>query len=241
MPTELSVRDSRPDRAGGVPLHVGSERSRLGFTLIELLITAAIVVIAITAVAALLAQTTTAYRVNEESSRRQQEIEAAVQILSYDLGLAGYRGTDLASLTRTFGVSSTVEVRIGEASDDESDLLIVRYFEDDARAYGADSACGASFCTVTYDVDFDEEIGSLVLYRIASQSGGLADVRGIVQAVDEFIVVGVLLRSGEVAPVGATLPESMAGLYIEITFENGGAWRFPVGIGNRQALQGSGG
>ena len=237
MPAQLSPSNDQVRVVDGRSAH-----PEAGITLTELLIAAAVLGITIVAITALLAQTTQAYRVNEESSRRQQEIEAAVQILSYDLALAGYTGTDLASVSRTFGGSPTIEVRRGAASDGESDLLVVRYFEDASRSYGADAGCDGSFCVVTYDVDFDEEAGSLVLYRIASGPGaGEDDVRGIVQAVEDFFVVGVILRSGEVAPLGTTLPSNMAGLYMEITFENGGAWRFPIGIGNSQVLAGAGG
>ncbi len=79
-----------------------------------------------------------AYRVNDKASTLQQSANAAGELLSYEIGLAGYKGsTDTASTTsREFKTSGLVPVPtstltvIKGATTSASDTIIVRYFED---------------------------------------------------------------------------------------------------------------
>src|SRR6056297_3348734 len=80
-----------------------------GFTLIELLLASAILVLIVGALSAYLVTSARAYETTEDLSDRQQEIEAAVNVLSYDLALAGYRGTTPSQQSRTFS-GPTLEV-----------------------------------------------------------------------------------------------------------------------------------
>ena len=210
-------------------------RSRAGFTIIELLIAALVMSVILLAATGLLVQSNQAYRVNELASERQQEIEAAVKILSYDLALAGYRGTTPAAYGANVFTDATVEVDKGGATATGSDKLIVRYFEDTGRLFGGQDTCGTP-CIVTYDVD--DEDGVLLLYR----QEGTAEERGIVQEVESFIVRQYITRAGKRCPFeGADpeecppFPEDLAALNVEITFSDGGMWRFPVGVSNPQS------
>jgi len=208
-------------------------RARSGFTILELLIAGAVIAIVLGATTALLARSYQAYQLNQELSERQQEIEGAVKILSYDVALAGYRGNTLADVARTFGAPTIRVFSGGATAGAGSDRLEVRYFEDTDRLFGGDDACGSP-CVVTYDVDDDN--GTLLLYR----QEGTSEERGIVQQVESFRVLQYISRAGQTCTFGAveegcpTFPENLAGLNIEIRFSDGGTWRFPVGITNTQ-------
>lgn len=206
---------------------------RQGFTLLELLIAAAITTIVLLAVSGLLGTSTRATAAHEVASERQQEIEAAVKILSYDLALAGYRGTDPGAFAANTFSAPTIEVLKEGATASGNDMLIIRYFEDEARLFGGADTCGSP-CIVTYDVDAGED-GQLLLYR----QEGSSDERGIVQEVDSFLVRTLFRRSGTPFPLddvtgSVAVPDDAAALNIEITFTDGTVWRFPVGLTNPQ-------
>lgn len=164
---------------------------------------------------------------NEELSDRQQEVEAAINVLAYDLSLAGYKGTTPTDIARTFGAASlSIEKDVGAGP---SDRLVIRYFEDSDRLFGGTETCGSP-CVVTYEVD--EMDGDNHLFR----KEGADPERGIVQRVDHFRVLQYILRNGDQIDVtaGTAVPSSLAGLNIEIAFSTGGLWRFPIGLSNTQ-------
>lgn len=216
---------------GREPVHrqAGTE----GFTLVELLLASAILVLILVALTSYLTTSVRAYETTEDLSDRQQEIEAAVNVLSYDLALAGYRGTTPSQQGRTFSGPTLEVVKAADPAD--SDTLRLRYFEDDRRLFGSDPPCGtASDCLVTYEVGPDEDgEGTFLLRR-----EGTSTERGIVQAVEYFHVREYLDRDGsfETITAGTELPDDVAGLNVEIAFTNGGLWRFPVAVSNLQSL-----
>ena len=205
---------------------------RTGFTVIELLVASAVIAVVLGATTALLARSYQAYRLNQELSERQQEIEAAVKILSYDVALAGYRGTGAADMTRTFA-APTIQVFTGGAAAAGSDRLVVRYYEDTDRLFDGGDSCGSP-CVVTYDVD--DQDGDVLLFR----EEGTAGVRGIVQQVQSFRVLQYIARGGQTCTFGDVepgcppFPEDLAALNVEIRFRDGAVWRFPIGITNPQ-------
>lgn len=207
-------------------------REEEGFTLLELLLAATIVALILAAMGGLLATSSRATGAHEAASKRQQEIEAAVKILSYDLGLAGYRGTTPAEFAVNTFSDPTIEVLKSGATASGNDRLVIRYFEDTERLFGGADTCGRP-CVVTYDIDSGED-GTLLLYR----QEGNSEERGIVQEVDRFLVCTLFRRSGtpislDSAPAGSVaIPEDLAALNIEITFTDGTVWRFPVGVTN---------
>lgn len=202
---------------------------RDGFTLIELLIASAVFIVVILAATGLLITSTRGYAVTEAVSDRQQEVEAAVNILEYDLKLAGYRGTTPTGLTRTFDDATLV---VDKADDTSSDRIVIRYYEDSERLFGATDSCGSP-CEVVYEVDVGDD-GTTYLYRQELNS----DEVGLVQAVDLFKVRHYIRRGGErvTASEGVSIPDDVAALNIEITFLDGSLWRFPVGLSNEQEL-----
>lgn len=211
--------DSRSPRT---PAH-----SQSGFTLLELLIASAVFAVIIGALTAYFSTSTRGMAAMEASSNRQQELEAAVNVMTYDVALAGYKGTTPDDVARSFGASS-LRVTKG-AGPAGSDRLEISYFEDGERLFGGDDTCGSP-CTVTYEVD--EEDGKYNLYR----QEGASPERGIVQEVEHFKVIQFILRDGtQVDVVGtADAPDQLAALNIEIAFSTGGLWRFPVGVSNKQ-------
>jgi len=201
-----------------------------GFTVIELLIASVILLVVLGGLTSYLVTSRQAMGVTEQLSDRQQEVEAAVNVMSYDLSLAGYRGTTPDDFARTFGTSTLLVEK--EVDGGESDRLTLRYYEDSARLYGADDTCGSP-CLVTYEVGTEDD-GLTYLLR---QEGGATE-RGIVQRVEYFRVIQYIQRDGSLVDItsanAASLPSDLAGLNIEIAFSTGGLWRFPVGISNVQ-------
>jgi prepilin-type N-terminal cleavage/methylation domain-containing protein len=105
-----------------------------GFTLVELLVASTIMVLILSSLGSLFVSTNRAYRKNDEVSEQQQSIDTAVQLLSYDIGLAGYKGSTSASSSRKFKTLALVDTStltiIKGASATDSDRIVVRYFED---------------------------------------------------------------------------------------------------------------
>lgn len=202
-----------------------------GFTLIELLVATAVFMILVGALTAYFVSSSRGYRTTETVSDRQQEVSAAVNLMAYDLQLAGYRGTTPTDLARTFTGSTVVVTKaVGGGA---SDRLDVQYFEDSRHLYGADDTCGSP-CTVTYGVQNDAS-GQPYLYR----QEGSAAARGIVQSVEHFKVLQYIRRDGSLvdAAAGTPVPDDLGGLNIEIAFATGGLWRFPVGVSNDQVIE----
>ena len=219
---------------------MGRGRIEQGFTLLEFLIAATISTVLLVAIAGLLSTSSRATGAHEAATERQQEIEAAVKILSYDLSLAGYRGTRPEQFAVNSFTEPTLEIWKSGATVARNDRLIVRYFEDTERLFDSADTCGRP-CVVTYDVDEGPE-GVLLLYRQEDAS----EERGIVQEVDSFKVRTLFRRSGTPIPLDTAsegsvpIPSDVAALNIEIKFTDGTVWRFPVGLTNPQN-SGSGG
>ena len=186
--------------------------SQRGFTIVELLVAAAIFLVVLTSLGALFVSSSNAYRANERVSERQQEAEAAFQLLSYELGLAGYQGT-LASQP----LSGIPLVITKAASSSSSDSVEVRYYED-------------RFVTGERRVRFGVDQANDVLYR----KEDTGDEQVIVSNIANLKVVQYIRRNGlklDATP-GTAVPEDLAGLNMEVTFTDGSLWRFPVGLSN---------
>lgn len=102
-------------------------RAIKGVTIIELLIAMSIFGVILTLGGQLLTSTSRAYRVNEDQSQLGQVVQAATELLQYEVGLAGYRCVDPDSFRRSFP-GRPLEVINGGPG--ESDTVIVRYHED---------------------------------------------------------------------------------------------------------------
>ncbi len=105
-----------------------------GFTLLELLIASVIMVTILGALSGLFVSSSKAYRVNDKASTLQQSADAAGELLSYEIGLAGYKGSTNAAGSRKFTTlglvpTSTLTIVKGSSAT-ASDTITVRYFED---------------------------------------------------------------------------------------------------------------
>lgn len=113
-----------------------------GFTIVELLVASVIMVIILGALGGLFLSTSKAYRANDKVSALQQNADAAGQLLSYEVELAGYRGSDNSTngfSSRTFstpilfGAASipATTLRItANAALATPDNIAVSYYED---------------------------------------------------------------------------------------------------------------
>ncbi len=100
-----------------------------GFSLVELLTAGAMLLTLLGALSTLFVSSGKAYRKNIEVSSSLERSEAAAQMLTYDLGLAGYRGTGFSQFETNSFSGATVTIIPG-SSISESDQVSLRYFED---------------------------------------------------------------------------------------------------------------
>lgn len=201
-----------------------------GFTLVELLVTAAIFIMVLGALGGLLVSSTRAYEVNAVRSEALQDSEAVLQIMRYEVGLAGYRGLGAATFDRPFtmGAPETVEVRRLAAGDE----LTVRYFEDRYVAAG-DSG--------ERQVTFRVNAGTATLERVERRPGmGTAGVTELlVGNIESMTVLDLVDPDRERVSVtdllgGSASPSALAGLHFLVTFVDDTEWEFLIGLTNPQ-------
>ena len=194
-------------------------RRNSGFTLIEMLITMVILAVIMSVLMIMLSSTSRTYKTNEDLSQQQEASEAAQQLLTYELALAGYKGTD--GVARTFSSPGNTLVVTKGAAANQPDTVAVRYFED-------------RFTTTATEryVVFSLDKTAKTLTR--TENGGTAAV--MADKVTNFKVIQYITRTGtkiEATP-GTPVPNNLAALNLELEFEPGRVWRFPVGLNNAQ-------
>lgn len=210
---------------GGVP--------NAGITVVELLITMAIMVIVLAAIGGLLTSSTRAYTVTAERSEALQDSEAVLQLMRYEIAMAGYRGLEEHNFDRPFsgGATETLNVRRGA----DGDTLTIRYFED---RYITGSDTGERLVTFRVDPAIDTLVreerrpggggaGTVVTELLV---GNIASME-VLDVVDRFryqVTIGTILADPDAKP------EQMAGLNIRVTFVDGLEWEFLVGVSNPQ-------
>lgn len=195
----------------------------------------AIFVLLLAALGGLFASSTRAYSVNAERSEALQDAEAVVQLLRYELALAGYRGvgTDFdQAFTLDAGAAETVAIERGT----DSDVITIRYFEDRYLGGGGDTGERR----VSFSVDLDE--GTLV--RSELRSGGAEVSTGLlVGNVLDLRVLSLVAPDGSTVSVEDILvdettvaPDRLAGLLLAVDFIDGRVWEFMVGLTNPQVF-----
>jgi prepilin-type N-terminal cleavage/methylation domain-containing protein len=198
---------------------------RSGFTLLELLIAAAIMTIILAALGALFASSSQAHRTTVRVTERQQEAEAAIQLLVHEIGLAGYRGVGQHDPNRTFGGDGRTLV-ITHGSGTAPDTVQIRYFED-------------RFSPGERLVVFGVNTARRTIFR----QEGTGEAHDIVSNVTNLQVIQYIRRDGirvDVPPAEPRppIPDNLAAINLEITFANNTVWRFPVGLSNPQTTGG---
>ena len=203
---------------------------RDGFTLVELLVAGTIMLLILGALGNLFISSSRAYRVNNEASDRQQTAEAATQMLTYEIGLAGYRGSDQSANTREFKTTalpgvvsvpeSTLTITKG-ATATSPDTVTVRYYED--RFISSTAKRTAAF-TAAKDSD-----NAYNLYR--AQDG---DNKPAILGVKNLKVVKYIKRDGTEAT--SATKDTLAALKLELTFIDGLKQQLVISIPNLQQL-----
>lgn len=161
---------------------------RQGFTLVELLIAAAILGVLLTVLSVLFTSSARAYRTTADVSDLQQRAELVRTLLTYELGLAGYRGvgSGYASLT-----PPSTPLTLSLAADGSIAEVGAVYLED--RYSGT-----PAFRSVAYSVGPVTGVAGGALVRT---EGGVASPA--LEGVQALRAVRFLLRDGS-TPVDIT-------------------------------------
>lgn len=165
-------------------------------------------------------------RVTSDVNARVTTAETIAQLLNYEIGLAGYRGTGATSVQSNVFADPTLEIGRGAGTD--PDTITVRYFED--RFY--DAATSIALVETTFSIGANED-GVLSLLR--AEDGGAASA--VVSGVASIKVALFVRRSGDVEPVGTAgiVPADLAGLSLDLLLTDGTEGRFLVNLPNAQS------
>lgn len=184
-----------------------------GFTLVELLVAGTLMVIILSALGNLFVSTNSAYRTNDRVSERQQSADAAAQLLSYEIALAGYRGSVNSTTPPSFS-GSTLTITKG-ATAETSDKITVQYYED-------------RFTTGAVSVTFEADLVSGVynLYRTTGTK------QPVFENIKNLKVFRYVKKDGNES-TSVTAAE-LAALKLELTFTDNSKKQVIVGINNTQ-------
>lgn len=198
---------------------------REGVTLVELLVFMALFGVLLGVMASLVASAGSARRVTDQVNQRATTAETIAQLLSYEIGLAGYRGTGAAALgTNTFA-DPTLEIQRNAV--DVPDAITVRYYED---RFLADPS-SPLYVEATYSIGPNPD-GVPSLLR--AENGGAA--AAVVTGVQSIKVALFVRRSGEVQAVAGSgvIPSDLAGLSLDLALVDGTEGRFLINLPNAQ-------
>ena len=200
-------------------------RPRGGVTLVELLVFMALFGVLLAVMAALVTAAGNGRRVNDQVNQRTTTAETIAQLLSYEIGLAGYRGTGAAMLgSNTFG-DPTLEIQRNAAT--VPDAITVRYYEDRYLATPGSPV----LITAAYTIGTN---GDGVPSLLRAENGGAA--AAVVTGVASVKVALFVRRSGEVDVVAdaGVVPSDLAGLSLDLELVDGTEGRFLINLPNAQ-------
>lgn len=205
-----------------------------GFTVTELLVTASIFIVILAAVLGFLVSGTRAYSVTSERSEALQDSEAVLQLLRYEVAMAGFRGIEASTFGRAFSSGSDDTLTVHRTSD--GDVLTLRYFED---RFLSESDSGER--VVSFFVD--ETSNALVRQEDRpGDSSASQTTELMVGNISNMVVIEVIGRWREQVTVdeildGSEPPEAIAGLNMLIQFVDGTRWEFLIGVSNPQVFR----
>lgn len=208
--------------------------ARAGLSLVELLVVMAIFVVVLAALGGLFASSTRAYTVTSERSEALQDAEAVIQLIRYELALAGYRGIDV-DYDRPFTLDGGVDETLTVERGDESDVLTVRYFEDRYLGSGDTGERRVSFRvdpeTETLVRQERRTVGGTVTTELLV--GNIRDLRvtELVGPDRSRVSVDDVIAGTEVEP------DSLAGVIVVVDFSDGRVWEFMIGLSNPQIFE----
>lgn len=190
-----------------------------GFTLVELLVASVIMLLILSALGNLFIGTNRAYRKNDQVSERQQSVDAAGQLLGYEIGLAGFRGSKSGELTsNTFTTpillgtltvpAKTLIIEKGTTAS-APDKITVRYYE----SRYPDTAIS----TVTQFSIGQDSNSAYNLYRqSATPSASDATRQPAIANVKNLKVLKYIKKDGNEA--NSATADTLAALKLELTF-----------------------
>lgn len=204
----------------------------VGFTLVELLITSTIFVVILVAIGGLLISSSRAYSVTTVRTEAIQDSEAVLQLMRYEVALAGYRGLSQATYDRPFSTGANESIVVTRTLG--GDRLTVRYFED-RYLVGGDTGERV----VTFQVDGAQN--TLVRVEGRPSGGGTTfTTELLVGNIASMEVLAIIDRFRAEFPIADLIagtvegPETMAGVNMRITFVDGLIWDFLIGVSNTQ-------
>jgi prepilin-type N-terminal cleavage/methylation domain-containing protein len=200
-----------------------SQRRQHGITLVELLIAAAILSVLLGVLAAAFGLGARGYRATSDAALVQQRSEIASTLLSYEVGLAGYRGVGATYASNTF-TTPTHRLVITRGSGGASDSIRTRYYEDRfLQTTGATTVVR----DVTYSIGAHGGVSSLL--RTANGTTHPAII-----GVTDLRVPSVVRADGTRLTLGTTLPTTNPAVALElvVTMLDGSVTRFTVGFQN---------
>jgi type II secretory pathway pseudopilin PulG len=199
---------------------------RRGVTLLELLVFMALFGLLLGVMSALIGAAGNGRRVTSDVNARATTAETIAQLLNYEIGLAGYRGTGATSVQTNTFAAPTLEIGRGTGTD--PDTITVRYFED--RFY--DAVTSIALVETTFSIGANED-GDLSLLR--AENGGVASA--VVSGVASIKVALFVRRTGEVEAVAAAglVLADLAGLSLDLTLTDGTEGRFLINLPNAQS------
>jgi prepilin-type N-terminal cleavage/methylation domain-containing protein len=188
-----------------------------GMTLIELLVAAVIVVILLGVLLAVFVSSARGYRAADTAALVQQRAEIATTLLTYEIGLAGYRGI-LDDLTPNTFTAHRLVIS-GSGSE-----LRTRYYED--------RFLQGTGTTMLRDVT----------YRVGTPAGGVPSLLRVEGGVAQTALIGVtslmveaLVRAdGSRTNLPGTPPTTnpAVGLQVAVTLDDGYVARFIIAVSN---------
>jgi len=186
------------------------KRARSGFTVLELLLATAMLGTLLALLAGLLQGTQRAQDANEQLSLEQQSVEAASELLRYELSLAGFRGTDAAYGSRDFGGLPALEL------SPSRDQIKVRFYEDKFQPQ-------PKLNEVVFKIKSDRT----ALVRKA----GRGRFQEVARGVTGFNVTEFRLKNGGVSTQVPDLAQ-LSGLTVQLSFADGSNRDIPVQFHN---------
>ena len=240
-------------------------RGSAGTTLIELLVAGAIFVVLLGALGAMLTTSLTAYRVTSQQSEVLQDVESVEQLLRFELGRAGFRGTGETEYLRSFyecsadwpslgsgaGCATLIIERLSDASSGVQDAVTVRFFED-GRFVAEDDVCDGERA-VTYAAAVSDQSLQRIQRDCAWDGTG-----STVDAIDAAVVVADDLLVGSVERLivtelidrqqlrfdvdvllsnsSAARPRNLGAIAVNIVFQDGRETDYVIGFNSPQAF-----
>lgn len=193
-----------------------------GFTLVELLVAMSIMLILLTAMASMMRTTTQAYQTENETTNARQNQESAQEVLTYEISLAGYRGT----LRTDYDASASVATdpfTITPNTTGGSDQISIKYFEN--HVYGTEAK---AVKTVILSINTQTNM------LLRSQNGATAQpVAANVKRlkVARYLIAGTTTTDCASACT-AKPPTGTTGVVLSVTFTDNSVKRIPISFTN---------